>query len=123
MSVTGRIWAVPIALVAAVPMLARPLDAEEKVVFEKDIEYTNPDDQHLQLDMARPDGAGPYPAVGFIYGGGFCGGARPLPCRSLHSRRRISRGHAPGLRRPHQEVREERIRRSDGHVPARTEVS
>jgi acetyl esterase/lipase len=54
----------------------RPLQADDKIVFEKDIEYSNPDDQHLQLDMARPDGEGPYPAVEFIHGGGFKGGAR-----------------------------------------------
>jgi acetyl esterase/lipase len=47
------------------------------VVFEKNIEYSNPDDQHLQLNMARPkDGVGPLPAVICIHGGGFRAGTR-----------------------------------------------
>ena len=47
------------------------------VVFEKDIEYTNPDNQHLQLNLARPaQGDGPFPAVLCIHGGGFRAGTR-----------------------------------------------
>jgi acetyl esterase/lipase len=48
----------------------------EDVIFEKGIEYSNPDDQHLQLDMARPAGEGPYPAIVCIHGGGFRAGTR-----------------------------------------------
>ena len=49
----------------------------ESVVFEKNIEYSNPDDQHLQLNMARPKvGAEPFPAVICIHGGGFRAGSR-----------------------------------------------
>lgn len=51
--------------------------AQESVVFEKGIEYTNPDDQHLQLNLARPaKGDGPFPAVLCIHGGGFRAGTR-----------------------------------------------
>ena len=47
------------------------------VVFEKDIEYANPDGQHLKIDMARPKGVdGPFPAVLCIHGGGFRAGSR-----------------------------------------------
>jgi acetyl esterase/lipase len=49
----------------------------EDVVFESGIEYANPDDQHLKLDIARPKTAtGPLPAVLCIHGGGFRGGKR-----------------------------------------------
>ncbi len=59
----------------------QPVSAEETipegVVFEKNIEYSNPDDQHLQLNMARPTvGQGPFPAVVCIHGGGFRAGTR-----------------------------------------------
>jgi acetyl esterase/lipase len=51
--------------------------APEDVVFEKGIEYANPDGQHLQLNMARPKtGTGPFPAVICIHGGGFRAGSR-----------------------------------------------
>jgi acetyl esterase/lipase len=49
----------------------------ETVSFEKGIEYSNPDDQHLQLNLARPKvGEGPFPCVLFIHGGGFRAGSR-----------------------------------------------
>jgi acetyl esterase/lipase len=55
---------------------ARP-DVPEGVVFEPGVEYANPDDQHLQLDLARPKtGDGPFPAVLCIHGGGFRAGTR-----------------------------------------------
>lgn len=61
--------------------LLSPVYAEETVpagvLFEKNIEYSNPDDQHLQLNVARPkEGAGPFPAVICIHGGGFRAGTR-----------------------------------------------
>jgi len=47
------------------------------VTFEKGIEYTNPDNQRLQLNVARPKtGDGPFPCVLFIHGGGFRAGNR-----------------------------------------------
>ena len=49
----------------------------EGVVFEQDIEYSNPDNQHLQLNMARPKkGKGPFPGIVCIHGGGFRAGTR-----------------------------------------------
>ncbi len=49
----------------------------EGVIFKTGIEYTNPDDQHLQLNLALPkNGAGPFPAIVCIHGGGFRAGTR-----------------------------------------------
>ena len=67
--------------ISAFIMAAHTVSAQEpvpdSVVFEKDIEYTNPDEQHLQLNMARPKtGNGPFPAVVCIHGGGFRAGTR-----------------------------------------------
>lgn len=50
--------------------------AAEEIVVENDVEYSNPDGQHLQLNLARPTGAGPYPAILCIHGGGFRAGTR-----------------------------------------------
>ena len=50
-----------------------PTDVE----FEKNVEYTNPDEQHLQMNIARPKtGTGPFPVVLCIHGGGFRAGSR-----------------------------------------------
>jgi len=49
----------------------------ENVIFEPGVEYSNPDGQHLQLDVARPKtGDGPFPAIACIHGGGFRAGSR-----------------------------------------------
>jgi len=49
----------------------------DTVLFEAGIEYTNPDDQHLKLNMARPKtGDGPFPVILCIHGGGFRAGKR-----------------------------------------------
>jgi acetyl esterase/lipase len=49
----------------------------EGVAFEPNVEYSNPDNQHLQLDIARPaKGDGLFPAILCIHGGGFRAGDR-----------------------------------------------
>jgi len=59
------------------PVIAQPkLTVPDGVEWETGIEYTNPDGQHLQLNMARPKGDGPFPAVVCIHGGGFRRGSR-----------------------------------------------
>ena len=73
-------------LVLAVGLLAlpgpgvraqKPPAVPPDVVFERGIEYANPDGQHLRLNLARPSkGGGPFPAVLCIHGGGFRAGQR-----------------------------------------------
>jgi acetyl esterase/lipase len=64
-------------LMSSLPVRAADIKVPDTVIFEQGVEYSNPDDQHLQLDIARPkDGAGPFPAVLCIHGGGFRAGNR-----------------------------------------------
>jgi acetyl esterase/lipase len=71
--------AVPFAFLLAItsaPAQPGPT-VPDTVTFEAGIEYTNPDDQHLKLNMARPKaGDGPFPCVLCIHGGGFRAGKR-----------------------------------------------
>lgn len=49
----------------------------ENVIWRSGIEYSNPNDEHLKLNLARPkEGVGPFPAVLCIHGGGFRAGTR-----------------------------------------------
>jgi len=49
----------------------------DSVTFEKGVEYSNAEDQHLQLDLAQPkSGNGPFPTILCIHGGGFRAGTR-----------------------------------------------
>jgi len=62
---------------ASVAQAQKPPVVPEDVIFEAGIEYTNPDNQHLKLNLARPKkGDGPFPAILCIHGGGFRAGKR-----------------------------------------------
>src|ERR687889_324950 len=53
--------------------------ARAEVLFEEGIEYANPDEQHLKLNLARPKEVKEgerLPAVVCIHGGGFRAGDR-----------------------------------------------
>jgi acetyl esterase/lipase len=70
-----------VVLACLTPLGASAADVKpappDDVIFESKIEYANPDNQHLALDMARPKNAkGPLPAVVCIHGGGFRAGNR-----------------------------------------------
>ena len=67
-----------IAMAAALILSAKAADlaVPDNVIFEKNVEFSNPNDQHLELNMARPTGNGPFPAVICIHGGGFRAGTR-----------------------------------------------
>lgn len=56
---------------------AADLVVPDDVIFERGLEYSNPDGQHLQLNLARPKAAtSPLPVVLCIHGGGFRAGHR-----------------------------------------------
>ena len=55
---------------------AAELPIPDGVTFTRDVEYSHPDDQHLQLNIAQPKGDGPFPAIVCIHGGGFRAGKR-----------------------------------------------
>jgi acetyl esterase/lipase len=62
----------------SVTAFAAEVAASDEVQFERGIEYANPDDQHLRLDIAWPKNAGERPAAAVlcIHGGGFRAGTR-----------------------------------------------
>ena len=64
-------------LAIAVSLLWSSSAGAAETVFEQGIEYSNPDGQHLQLNLARPkESHGLAPAVLCIHGGGFRAGNR-----------------------------------------------
>jgi dienelactone hydrolase len=65
-----------VLLAARLGIAAEPA-VPDTVLFERGVEYSNPDKHHLQLDLARPKlPHGPSPAVLCIHGGGFRAGTR-----------------------------------------------
>lgn len=69
-------WIAVAAAVFSGASEAADLTIPSGVTFEQGVEFANPADQHLQLDIARPAGDGPFPAVLCIHGGGFRAGKR-----------------------------------------------
>ncbi|MCL4206224.1 MAG: alpha/beta hydrolase [Pirellulaceae bacterium] len=47
-----------------------------QIVIEDNITYGKAGETELKLDLARPQGDGPFPAIVFIHGGGWSGGNR-----------------------------------------------
>src|SRR5437773_6877221 len=45
--------------------------AQSKPVADLDVVYAKAGDRELKLDLARPDGKGPYPCVVCLHGGGW----------------------------------------------------
>jgi len=53
-----------------------PALASAEVMLEENIVYGTGGGEELKLDLARPEGDGPFPAIVFIHGGGWHGGSR-----------------------------------------------
>src|SRR3954452_17238305 len=70
------VFALVLFTAAAPALLAADLPVPDGVTFTRDIEFANPDNQHLQVNLAQPNGNGPFPAVVCIHGGGFRAGKR-----------------------------------------------
>ncbi len=64
-------------LLAGIASQAVALGAPPEITFEVGVEYSNPDDQHLAMNIAQPKTAtGLRPAILCIHGGGFRAGKR-----------------------------------------------
>jgi acetyl esterase/lipase len=58
-------------------LLATSFAQAGEITFEEGVEYANPDNQHLKLNLAVPkDATGSLPAIVCIHGGGFRAGDR-----------------------------------------------
>lgn len=57
-------------------VFAAELPIPDGVTFTRDVEFSNADNQHLQVNIAQPKGDGPFPAIVCIHGGGFRAGKR-----------------------------------------------
>ncbi len=75
---TRLVWGVVVVLSIAPPAFAqKSAPVPDDVTFDLGVEYSNPDNQHLQLNIAIPKkGDGPFPAIICIHGGGFRAGTR-----------------------------------------------
>ncbi len=72
-----RLRGILVILLTAGATARAEMPVPEGVIWETGIEYSNPDNTHLQLNLARPKSAeGPRPAVLCIHGGGFRAGKR-----------------------------------------------
>lgn len=72
----GAVTLLPLILMTALPALAAPV-VPDTVTWHEAIEYAKPDGMPLLLNLAAPrNGAGPFPAVVCIHGGGFRAGKR-----------------------------------------------
>ena len=77
-----RLWCLTgsllwLAMLGGVAAQVSAADAPPEITFEVGVEYSNPDEQHLAMNIAQPKSAtGLRPAILCIHGGGFRAGTR-----------------------------------------------
>ena len=71
-----RLWALGITLTASLwcAKMNPPYQLPAGVEFKADLVYASPNGHALHLDLFAPKGAGPFPAVVYVHGGGFSAG-------------------------------------------------
>src|SRR5689334_3306793 len=74
--VGARLAVGALLMAVAAGFATRGAVAQGEVIIENNVEYSNPDNQHMMLNIARPQGNGPFPAILCIHGGGFRAGDR-----------------------------------------------
>lgn len=76
-SLYARLLLMALAVGFCVPGRCAEFTVPEGVVFERNLEYANPQGEHLQLNLAHPkESKGNLPAILCIHGGGFRAGTR-----------------------------------------------
>jgi acetyl esterase/lipase len=76
MKLTNRVLIAGACLGFAFLLRAGDLARCAEIALEDNITYGKAGDTELKLDLARPQGDGPFPAIVFIHGGGWSGGSR-----------------------------------------------
>jgi len=67
-----------VPLVLAALLVTCGIARGTEISVEEGITYGKAGDTELKLDLARPEGDGPFPAIVFIHGGGWSGGNRQM---------------------------------------------
>lgn len=66
----------PPIFVASLPFMLSATALSAEIVVQQNIRYATVGGKELELDLARPSGRGPFPAIVFIHGGGWYEGDR-----------------------------------------------
>ena len=67
---------ISVSLILGLLCITGGIARSAEVALEENITYGKAGDTELKLDLARPEGDGPFPAIVFIHGGGWSKGSR-----------------------------------------------
>lgn len=71
---TGALLAALFTVFSSVTFFSAPQTVSAQATSLRDIEYANVDGKRLLLDLHLPSGAGPFPVILWVHGGGWIGG-------------------------------------------------